>query len=154
MIAGKGLSIMPIKRLKITDYEALGLLVKTWATGEIRLDRPGKFLPVPATIAEFTTMLVQAGATTQAAVDEWLASFEGTMRKISFVQSTPEELVIRLPMRQMLLDTEKQLETPGFYYPFPPFYSVDFFAGAPEVITDQWRSHAERIGDYTIAQCG
>ncbi|WP_163104035.1 hypothetical protein, partial [Acinetobacter baumannii] len=69
----------------------------------------------------FTTMLVQAGATTQAAVDEWLASFEGTMRKISFVQSTPDELVIRLPMRQMLLDTEKQLDTPGFYYPFPPF---------------------------------
>ncbi|QCI67605.1 hypothetical protein [Phreatobacter stygius] len=145
---------MPIKRLKITNYEALGLLVKTWATGENRLDKPGRFLPIPKTIAEFTGMLVHSGATTQLAVDEWLASFDGSMKRITFVQSTPEELVIRLPMRKMLEDTEKQIDMPGFYYPLPAFYSVDFFAGAPESINDYWRTHAERIGDYTIAQCG
>ncbi|MEJ1157904.1 hypothetical protein [Prosthecomicrobium sp. N25] len=147
---------MALKRLEITNYEQLGKLTKTWALKQDRVQNGGVYLPKPKTLEEFLAMLVKAGATTKANCDAWLASFQGKMKKIRFVQSTESTLVVRLPMARMLKESEKWLEEGG-YYKLPGFYSPDFFDGAPEEPKqgpgEAMRLHAERIGDYTIAQC-
>ena len=142
-----------IQRLEIYDFEVLGRLIKTWALGEDRVQNGGKYLPAPTTLKRFIRMLVASGATTQAAVDTWLASFGGTMVSFKMVQSTPQKLVVRLPMAQMVRDMEARLALGGSY-PLPPFYSEDFFKDEPQIDRDLARQHNERIGDYTIAQCG
>lgn len=151
---------MPLERLEISNWEALGLLIKTWATNEDRLKIEGKqFLPKPASIAAFCVMLVDANVTNQEAIDRWLAAFGGTLNSLSFVQSTPYHLYIRLPMEQMLLEMEQKIQnsiegqTP-FDYPLPLFYSHHIFDGVAPNVTEPMKVHAERIGDYTIAQCG
>jgi hypothetical protein len=149
---------MSIERLEVTNWEAMGLLIKTWATNTDRIKNGKTFLPKPTTVEGFCDMLVDAKATGRQAVDRWLASFGGSMKTVSFVQSTPEHLVVRLPMEQMLLDTEDAISKtpPGvpFAYPLPEIYSSHAFEGRQPRITDAMKFHAMRIGDYTIAQCG
>jgi hypothetical protein len=145
---------MALKRLEITDYAQLGKLTKTWALKKDRVNNGHTYLPKPKTIEAFCDMLVKAEVTTAAACKAWLDSFEGSMKSIRFVQSTEATLVIRLPMARMVKESEEALKN-GWYYKIPGFYSKDFFGGAPEKpdMTDPSRLHAERIGDYTIAQC-
>ena len=143
----------PFIPLKISNYQALGKLIKTWATGVSRFTPAGSYLPRPATIDAFCKMLVKSKAAKAADVTAWRKSFGGTLGDIEFVQTTRHKLYIRLPMIEMLLYREEQIGE-GYAYSLPAFYSADFFAGAKEVIKDPMKGHDERVGDYSIAQCG
>lgn len=134
---------MTDRRLAVTDWEAFGKLVKAWAKGETEH---------PTTIAALCDMIVASGAADRQAVDTWQQANQFT--DLSFVQSTDRHLVIRLPMKSMLIETEMALAKPGAPYPLPGFYSRDVFSGQKPAISDNMKVHAERIGDYTIAQCG
>lgn len=141
-----------IVRLPIHDYDALGKLVKTWALKEDRVNNGKAYLPQPKTLHEFCTMLVNANATSHDAIKIWLNSFQGTMTDFEMVQSTPNKLVVRLPMAEMLRQMESNLGE-GYNYPLAYFYSPRFFSNAPQHVTNPIKANNERVGDCTISQC-
>jgi hypothetical protein len=70
------------------------------------------------------------------------------------VSSDQETILVKLPPKVMIEDSESLLSQPGSTYPLPPFYKR-LFNGLDPVISeeDKFRVHAERIGDYTISLC-
>jgi hypothetical protein len=74
--------------------------------------------------------------------------------KIEFVSSEQDTILVRLPPKQMIDDSESMLNKPGATYPLPPFYKR-LFNGMDPVIpeSEKFKVHAERIGDYTISYC-
>lgn len=142
-------------RLEISNYEALGKLIKSWALG---VDRVGNGpYPQPASVDEYKAQLVRSGAATQDAVDAWYESYGGQLKNVKFVQSTPDTLYLRLPMVAMVKAREEGFVA-GEDYLLPDFYSTDFFGNAPQVppTTEaaKMTAHNQRVGDYSIAQCG
>jgi hypothetical protein len=135
---------MAIDRLRVTNHEAWGKLVKTWATGKNYVE-DGNEYPVPKTIEQFKEQL--ATAQVFANVPEWA-------KTIRFVSSNDDEIVVRLPPKIMIEDSESLLARPGGTYPVPDFYKR-IFKGMDPVIpeADKLRVHAERIGDYTVSVC-
>ena len=135
---------MAIDRLRVTNHEVWGKLVKTWATG-INYLGDGNDYPLPKTIEEFKQQL--ATAQVFASVPEWAKS-------IRFVSSDSDEIVVRLPPKHMIEDSEELLAKPGATYPIPDFYRR-IFQGMDPVIpeADRLKVHAERIGDYTVSIC-
>jgi hypothetical protein len=135
---------MAIDRLRVTNHEAWGKLVKTWATGKNYVG-DGNIYPVPKTIDEFKEQLAQAQVF--ANVPEWA-------KHIRFVSSNDDEIVVRLPPKVMIEDSESILARPGGTYPVPDFYKR-IFKGMDPVIpeSEKLRVHAERIGDYTVSVC-
>jgi hypothetical protein len=135
---------MAIDRLRVTNHEAWGKLVKTWATGKNYVG-DGNVYPVPKTIDEFKEQLAQAQVF--ANVPEWAKS-------IRFVGSDRDEIVVRLPPKYMIEDSESLIEQPGWSYPIPDFYKRIFQGMDPVVpYEDRLKLHAERIGDYTVSVC-
>jgi hypothetical protein len=124
---------MSAQRVEIVNYEAFGEKVKAWAKGAD---------PLPGTVAEFASQL--AAANVGAKIPEHL-------KRIQFVQGDEETLVVRLPARAMVEDSERKLAAAGASYPLPPLYESVF--GAKPRIDDVLAFHAARIADYTIAQC-
>jgi hypothetical protein len=135
---------MAIDRLRVTNHESWGRLVKTWATGKNYVG-DGNEYPVPTTIEEFKEQL--ATAQVFANVPEWA-------QRIRFVSSDDDEIVVRLPPKNMIEDSEAILTRPGGSYPIPDFYKR-IFKGVDPVIpeADRLKLHAERIGDYTVSIC-
>jgi hypothetical protein len=126
--------IMPAQRVEIVNYEAFGEKVKAWAKGTA---------PIPATVEEFKNQLAEANVG---------AKIPQQLKNVKFVQGDEETLIVRLPAKQMVEDSEQKLSSPGASYPLPPLYEK-VFAAKPK-IDDLLAFHAARVADYTIAQCG
>jgi hypothetical protein len=143
--------------LVITDYVQLGKLFKTWALKEDRVLNGKTYLPQPTSVASFCVMLISSEATTLPNTEAWLASFNGELTDIEFVQTTSKRLSLRLPMKEMLENREAGFATGDAYVP-PDFYSEMFFNGlppsAPATSQKTLDAHNARVGDYCIAQCG
>jgi hypothetical protein len=135
---------MAMDRLRVTNHESWGRLVKTWATGKNYVGDENEY-PLPSTIDEFKEQLAKAQVF--ANVPEWA-------KQIRFVSSNDDEIVVRLPPKVMIEDSEAILAKPGGTYPVPDFYKR-IFKGVDPVISDEdkLRVHAERIGDYTVSVC-
>ena len=135
---------MRIERLQITNHERWGKLVKTWSTGKNYLEDDNEY-PVPTTMEEFREQLAKA---------QVFATVPERFKHIQFVTSDQETLLLKLPPKIMIEDSEARLGESGATYPIPPFYKR-LFNGVDPVIpeADKFKVHAERIGDYTISFC-
>jgi hypothetical protein len=135
---------MAVDRLRVTNNEAWGKLIKTWATGKNYLE-DGNEYPVPRSMAEFKEQL--ATAQVFANIPEWA-------KTVKFVSPEEGEIIVRLPPKFMIEDSETILSQPGGSYPIPEFYKR-IFNGMDPVIphSEKLKVHAERIGDYTISLC-
>ena len=135
---------MRIERLQITNHERWGKLVKTWSTGKNYLEDDNEY-PVPETVEEFKEQLAKA---------QVFATVPERFKHIQFVTSDQETLLLKLPPKVMIEDSEARLSEAGATYPIPPFYKR-LFNGTDPVIpeADKFKVHAERIGDYTISFC-
>jgi hypothetical protein len=135
---------MRIERLQITNHERWGKLVKTWSTGKNYLEDDNEY-PVPTTVEEFKEQLAKA---------QVFATVPERFKHIQFVTSDQETLLLKLPPKVMIEDSEAMLSEAGSTYPIPPFYKR-LFNGLDPVIpeSDKFKVHAERIGDYTISLC-
>jgi hypothetical protein len=135
---------MLIERLQVTNHERWGKLVKTWATGTNYLEDDNVY-PLPATMDEFKEQLAKA---------QVFANVPERFKSIKFVSSDQETILVRLPPKVMIEDSESLLNQPGATYPLPPFYKRLFNGIDPVIPEDEkFRVHAERIGDYTISVC-
>jgi hypothetical protein len=137
-------SNMRIERPQISNHERWGKLVKTWATGKNYLEDDNEY-PVPSTIDEFKEQLAKA---------QVFATIPDRFKHIQFVSSDQETMLVRLPPKIMIEDSEAMLSQPGATYPIPPFYKRLFNGLDPVIPEDEkFKVHAERIGDYTISYC-
>ena len=135
---------MRIERLQITNHERWGKLVKTWSTGKNYLEDDNEY-PVPETVEEFKEQLAKA---------QVFATVPERFKNIQFVTSDQETLLLKLPPKVMIEDSEALLQQPGRSYPIPDFYKRIFNGMDPVVpAADVLRVHAERIGDYTVSVC-
>ena len=133
-----------IERLVVTNHKRWGKLVKTWATGNNYLEDDNEY-PLPATIDEFKEQLAKA---------QVFMTVPERFKHIQFVSSDQETILLRLPPKVMVADSEEMLSEPGATYPIPPFYKRLFNGIDPVIPEDEkFRVHAERIGDYTISFC-
>ena len=135
---------MAIERMVVTNHERWGNLVKTWSTGKNYLEDENEY-PIPETVDEFKEQLAKA---------QVFATVPERFKNIQFVSSDQETILVRLPPKVMIADSEDLLNSPGATYPLPPFYKR-LFNGIDPVIPEEerLRVHAERIGDYTISVC-
>ncbi len=135
---------MRIERLQITNHERWGKLVKSWSTGKNYLEDDNEY-PVPTTMEEFKEQLAKA---------QVFATVPERFKHIQFVTSDQETLLLKLPPKVMIEDSEAMLSEPGSSYPIPPFYKR-LFNGLDPVIpeNEKFKVHAERIGDYTMSLC-
>jgi hypothetical protein len=134
---------MALPRVKVTNLEAWGNLVKTWATGQDRIGNGGTYLPPPTTVDELKTQCGSAGVG---------LTVPANFTSLTIIQGDENSILIKLPPRAMVLDSENELNG-GATYQLPAFYSPDVFNNAPELVTNKMKVHAERIGDYTLSIC-
>ena len=135
---------MPIERLVVTNHERWGQLVKTWATGNNYLENDNEY-PIPESVDEFKAQLAKA---------QVFMTVPERFKHIKFVAQDHDTIVVRLPPKMMIADSEELLNKPGATYPLPPFYKRLFNGIDPVIPEDEkFRVHAERIGDYTISAC-
>ena len=87
---------MQIERLQVTNHERWGNLVKTWATGVNYLDDENQY-PIPQTMDEFKEQLSKA---------QVFATVPERFTKIEFVSSEQDTILVRLPPKQMIDDSE------------------------------------------------
>jgi hypothetical protein len=135
---------MAIERMVVTNHERWGNLVKTWSTGKNYLGDDNEY-PLPETVDEFKEQLVKA---------QVFMTVPERFKQIKFVAQEQDTIVVRLPPKVMIADSEERLSQPGATYPLPPFYKRLFNGMDPVIPEDEkFRVHAERIGDYTISLC-
>jgi hypothetical protein len=134
---------MSFERVQITNFERWGKLIKTWATGRDYL-QDGHAYPVPRTLNELKEQCSRAQV--GARIPECITGLQ-------VVQMNTETLVIRLPPKEGLEDSEARLAA-GSAYMIPAFYKRVFNGQDPKIPEgDKLKFHAERIGDYTIGNC-
>ena len=135
---------MALERMQVTNHERWGNLVKTWSTGHNYLD-DGNEYPIPESVDEFKEQLAKA---------QVFMSVPDRFTQIKFVAQDMDTIVVRLPPKFAIEDSEERLSKPGATYPIPPFYKR-LFNGMDPVIPeeDKFKVHAERIGDYMISYC-
>ena len=135
---------MAIERLVVTNHERWGNLVKTWATGHNYLEDNNEY-PVPESVDEFKDQLAKA---------QVFMTVPERFKQVKFVAQEYDTIVVRLPPKFAIEDSEERLSKPGATYPLPPFYKRLFNGIDPVIPEDEkFRVHAERIGDYTISFC-
>ena len=90
----------------------------------------------------------------QLAKAQVFATVPDRFKQIKFVKQEQDTIMVRLPPKVMIEDSEALLNQPGATYPLPPFYKR-LFNGIDPVIpeSEKFKVHAERIGDYTISVC-
>lgn len=125
---------MDLNKVEIVNFKAFGEKVKAWARGSEAL---------PSTMQEFADQLASANIG---------VTLPERLKHIRFVQDDDETLTVRLPCKQTLDTAEAHLAKDGGAYPLPAFYER-VFRTQPQ-IADMVSFQAERIGDYSIAQCG
>jgi hypothetical protein len=135
---------MALERMVVTNHERWGNLVKTWSTGHNYLEDDNEY-PLPETVDEFKEQLAKA---------QVFMTVPERFKQIQFVPQPSDTIVVRLPPKAMIADSEERLNSPGATYPLPPFYKRLFNGIDPVIPEDErLRVHAERIGDYTISAC-
>ena len=137
--------IDPIEPVNMTpvNYENWGKLVKTWATGEDYIQNGHKY-PVPRTLDEVKRQLRAANTGLE---------LPARIQHLQVVVGRSDTLLLRLPPPDLVKASEKRLETKD--YSLPPFYNDHYGTAAPELPdkTARMKFHAQRIGDYSIANC-
>ncbi len=123
----------PIPRIEVADFVEMGRLVADWATGKVKH---------PENVAELVEQL------------DGIAVVPERIKRVTVVQSTLDHLILRLPVREMIEESERHLSDPmtNGRYPFPQFYEDFYSPGFGPVMTPLETLYA-RVGDYTIAQC-
>ena len=123
----------PIPRIEVADFIEMGKLIAGWATGKVKQ---------PQTAKELAEQL------------DGIAVVPERIKTVEFVQSTLDHLILRLPVREMIEESERNLSDPmtNGRYPFPQFYEDFYSPGFGPVMTPLETLYA-RVGDYTIAQC-
>jgi hypothetical protein len=152
---------MPIKRLGISNLEIWGNLVKSWATGVNKVEKknsPGYKIDKytkPRNKKEFEDQCALAG------VGVVIPSY---VEEVDVVQATMKTLLIRIPPKELVEDSEQTLSAPGATYAIPDFYNELYPklpgetvppkpTNLPQDEDGKLRLHALRIGDYTMANC-
>jgi hypothetical protein len=135
---------MALDRLRFSNIERFGKLVKTWATGKNYLE-DGKDYGIPADLDEFRRQ--NAEAQTGVHIPDWA-------KKVKFVACEPDTIVIRVPPKHAIEDSEQRLTAPGASYPLPDAYKQAFGGLDPVIAKEKMLDfHASRIGDYTSTFC-
>jgi hypothetical protein len=119
--------------VEVVNFRAFGEKVKAWSRGTDAL---------PQSIGEFAAQLAAADIGVK---------IPDSIKHVRFVQDDAETLVVKLPCRELLEQGEAVIAKSGGDYPLPSFYER-VFAVKPHV-RDKRAFHAERIGDYAIANC-
>jgi hypothetical protein len=137
---------MPTKTLTISDDVLWGKLVKSWATGRNYVNPGEAPPPVPRTREELLAQCADVGLEVE---------FPGQQVGLAVLQYSPQTVVLKLPPKEMVEETEAALAAPGAQYPMPIFYEAFFATPLPKLNEDQlMKLHAARIGDYAIRNCG
>ena len=126
------------------NYENWGKLMKTWATGQDYV-KNGHHFPVPKTLEEVKEQLrmAQTGVVLPARIQH-----------LQIVVGRSDTLLLRLPPPDLVKASEKRLATED--YTLPAFYNEHYDGQAPTALPDKaarLKFHAQRIGDYSIANC-
>jgi hypothetical protein len=123
----------PIPRIEVADFIEMGKLIAGWATGRIA---------PPCNVEDLAKQF------------DGIAVVPERIKTVEVVQSTLDHLIIRLPVREMIEESERHLSDPmaNGRYPFPQFYEDFYSPGFGPVMTPLETLYA-RVGDYTIAQC-
>src|SRR5665213_395816 len=90
---------MPIERLVVTNHERWGQLVKTWATGNNYLEDDNEY-PIPESVDEFKAQLAKA---------QVFMTVPERFKHIKFVAQDQDTIVVRLPPKMMIADSEELL---------------------------------------------
>jgi hypothetical protein len=133
----------PVNMLPV-NYENWGKLVKTWATGEDYL-KNGHHYAVPTTLDEVKHQL--RTAQTGLVLPE-------RIQHLQVVVGRSDTLLLRLPPPDLVKASEQRLATED--YSLPGFYNEHYDGQAPTPLPDKAARltfHAQRIGDYSIANC-
>jgi len=122
-----------VPAIEVTDYVGMGSVVAGWSTGQRAL---------PRNVHELRHQL------------DGLARVSDRVTDLEFVQGTPEKLVIRLPVRELIEDSIDEMTDPRLAgrYPMPQFYDDYHRPGIAPIMTPIDILFA-RVGDYAIAQC-
>lgn len=132
--------------IKISDDILWGKLVKSWATGRNYVTPGMPALPVPRTREELLSQCADLGL---------VVEFPADQIGLAILQYSPQTVVVKLPPKAMVEETEADLKAPGATYPMPLFYESFFGKPLPKLLHDQLLDlHAARIGDYAIRNCG
>ncbi len=126
---------MPISRITINDHIGLGKKIAEWAKDENKR---------PKTIAEMRAAV--AG----------MADIPARIKKLVYVQADMETMLMRLPNKDMLMESEEMFKPTGVggvgpAYMIPTFYgdAMGKSSTRPPLLDTLY----SRIADYTIAQC-
>ena len=137
----------PLNRMRVTNWARWGDLIKCWSTGRPhRAD--GKTYPVPRSMDELRAQCKALN------IGLNVPDYVQNLVVYSHEKST---LVIRIPPKDFVMESEKHLLTKGAVYNLPSFYAdalgvqgtVPAFDDADAVLD----FHASRIGDYSISNC-
>ena len=101
---------MAIERMVVTNHERWGNLVKTWSTGKNYLEDSNEY-PIPTSVDEFKEQLAKAQV--------FMTVPE---RYTQIMAQDIDTIVVRLPPKFAIEDSEERLSQPGATYPIPPFY--------------------------------
>jgi hypothetical protein len=129
-------------RLAITNWEAWGKLVKSWATSQNRLNPSAPPLPWPTTPQELQQQMDMAGA----------GSVPAEIESVYVTQMTEQKLVLNLPPKDDVLQAEADIKTGP--YPLPPFYDKDCDRGVSVKNSCKMKFSDARVGEYVISYCG
>lgn len=126
------------------NYENWGKLMKTWATGRDYL-KTGHHFPKPNSLEELKEQLrmAQTGVVLPARI-----------KHLQVIEGCSDTLLLRLPPPDLIEASEKRLEAGD--YALPAFYNDHYDGQAPAPLPDKaarLKFHAQRIGDYSIANC-
>lgn len=126
------------------NYENWGKLVKSWATGEDYVQNGHRY-PVPTTLDEMKRQLAAANTG---------LTLPARIQKLQVVVGRSDTLLLRLPPPDLVKASEKRLAADD--YALPAFYNDHYDGAAPTPLPDRdarMKFHAQRIGDYSIANC-
>ena len=135
--------IEPVNMVPV-NYENWGRLMKTWATGEDYVKNGHEF-PVPQTLDEVRWQLAAA----QTGLE-----LPARIQCLQVVVGRSDTLLLRLPPPDLVKGSEARLAAED--YALPAFYNEHYDGQAPTPLADKaarMRFHAQRIGDYSIANC-
>ena len=138
--------VAPPERMRVTNWERWGDLVKAWTTGKPHRATK-KTYSVPRTLDELKKQCKDAG------VGLNIPDFVTDLVVYTHEKST---MVLRLPPADLVAESEKKLKA-GAAYLLPSFYAdalgvsgqVPHFRNNEELMD----FHASRIGDYTLSMC-
>lgn len=120
--------------MKVTDYQALGKLIKRWAKKE---------QPQPTTYEDFVDQCETANVGIE------MPDF---VKKIRVIQEDKDTFVLRLPPADLIKEAEANLEN-SESYPIPGFYDKRYHVALDVPKAEMKDFNDQRVGDYVIQLC-